>query len=116
MLTAGLRRLRNGEKLTLHAFKLSHHGSKGTLSPTLLDRLDCARFLISTDGSRHDHPDREAVARILTRTPGRAVALIGNYGSEEMLEWDIPALRSHFGYTIEVPANASDGVIRVSLS
>jgi hypothetical protein len=50
----------------LDCFKVSHHGSKANTSPELLKIIDCTCFAFSTDGSRHGHPDPEAIARILT--------------------------------------------------
>ena len=37
----------------LDCLKVSHHGSKANTSLELLQIIDCTRFAISTDGSRH---------------------------------------------------------------
>lgn len=37
--------------------KVSHHGSKGNTRKSLLDMLRCRKFLISTSGKIHQHPD-----------------------------------------------------------
>jgi hypothetical protein len=42
----------------------------GNLSRPLADLLDCTRFAISPNGSRHHHPDPEAIARLLLWKPG----------------------------------------------
>lgn len=114
VLAANLKRLDDGGIRAVDVLKLSHHGSQGTLSPALLDRLDCHRFLISTDGSRHQHPDRQAMARVLTRIAG-SKTLIGNYRSRFLREWDIRALRQHFDYKIVLPVATKDGVMRERL-
>jgi hypothetical protein len=44
--------------------KVSHHGSKGNTNSELLQLVDCSRFVISTDGSRHGLPDKVTLARI----------------------------------------------------
>lgn len=49
----------------LSAFKLSHHGSHRNLTRSLLEKIRCGRYLISTDGSGHFHPDQQALLRIL---------------------------------------------------
>ena len=56
---------RGDSKLKLDALKVSHHGSKGNTSPDLLKMFDCKRFLISTNGNTHFHPDQETIARII---------------------------------------------------
>ncbi len=45
--------------------KLSHHGSKGNLNEKLLELIDCVDFIVSTDGKRFKHPDKECLARII---------------------------------------------------
>jgi len=98
----------------LDAFKVSHHGSRGTLSKELMAQLDCDTFLISTNGSRHHHPHRAAIARIVTSSDARK-KLICNYGSDEMLEWDQAGLRAKFKYKVIAPNGASDGTLRTEL-
>jgi beta-lactamase superfamily II metal-dependent hydrolase len=109
---ASIGRMTGGGKLAVDVFKLSHHGSQGTLPPSLMDAVDCDSFLISTDGSRHEHPDREAIARIAVAKDG-PFSLIGNYRSAEMLEWDQASLRNAFGYSVRLPADGDpDGIMR----
>jgi hypothetical protein len=58
VLAQGLRRLaaeRGTRRLSVDAFKVSHHGSRNNLSPELLEVLDCPRFLFSTNGRRYRH-------------------------------------------------------------
>lgn len=54
-----------GNKLKLDLVKVSHHASKGNTSPKLLSLIECNKFVISTDGSQHGLPDKEAIARII---------------------------------------------------
>ncbi|TXK79118.1 hypothetical protein [Paenibacillus sp. N3.4] len=51
-------------KLMANYTKLSHHGSVGNLSNEFLELVDCSNFLISTDGTRYNHPDKKTLARI----------------------------------------------------
>lgn len=46
--------------------KISHHGSKGNTSQTLLSLLSSKKYVISTDGSVFGHPDKRTIARILS--------------------------------------------------
>ena len=52
-------------KLKVDIVKVSHHGSKDNTSNELLELIECNKFLISTDGKQHGHPDKEALARII---------------------------------------------------
>lgn len=54
-------------KLKVDYIKLSHHGSKKNLTYELLDMIDCSNYIISTDGQRHGHPNKESLARILKK-------------------------------------------------
>lgn len=53
--------------LVVDFVKVSHHGSKNNTSNSLLDIIQCDKFIISTNGGkgRSNHPDRTAIAHIL---------------------------------------------------
>lgn len=53
-------------QLEVDLVKVSHHGSKMNVSPELLETIRCRDYLISTNGKRHAHPDKAALARIIT--------------------------------------------------
>jgi len=61
------------------AIKVSHHGSYHNTSPHLLATVDAPCFLISTDGTRHGHPDFEVLAEIVDRPAAFERRLIFNY-------------------------------------
>jgi len=61
------------------AIKVSHHGSCHNTSPELLATVDAPCFLISTDGTRHSHPDFEVLAEIVDRHAPFERRLIFNY-------------------------------------
>jgi hypothetical protein len=68
VIEASLRTLleaRRLDRLPLDAFKVPHHASHSNTSPELLDLVDCARYLISTNGERFQHPHRETLSRII---------------------------------------------------
>jgi hypothetical protein len=52
-------------KLKIDVLKVSHHGSRNNTSTELLEMVECKKFLISTDGTRYGHPDKETLARII---------------------------------------------------
>ncbi|WP_051624255.1 ComEC/Rec2 family competence protein [Clostridium akagii] len=53
-------------KLIVDYVKLPHHGSKNNLNYDLLEIIDCKKYIISTDGSIFNHPDKITLARILS--------------------------------------------------
>jgi hypothetical protein len=76
-------RLRAGKPATgpilFDAIKVSHHGSYHNTSPELLATVDAPCFLISTDSTRHGHPDFEVLAEIVDRPAPFERRLIFNY-------------------------------------
>ena len=99
------------ERLPVDAFKLSHHGSKHNVSKRLLDLLDCPRYLISKDssGSRHRHPDDEAMARVLAYG-GDDKVLLFNYRVDQTTKWVDADLRDAYGYRPRYPARGRAGI------
>lgn len=97
-----LLRNRGQDKLTVHAFKLPHHGSKYNLSPALLGLLNTRRFLISTDGtSSSRHPDPVALARIVTTVSEAQLEF--NYASDYSRPWDADRIKRKYGHTVVFP-------------
>lgn len=80
-----------GGRLRIDALKVAHHGSARNLSNDLLGLLDCGRYLISTNGKIHGHPDDVAIARIL-KNGGETKELFFNY-RERAANWDLAALK-----------------------
>ncbi|GHH25054.1 ComEC/Rec2 family competence protein [Streptomyces lanatus] len=100
-----------GGRLPVNALKVAHHGSAKNLSNDLLALLDCDRYLISTNGKVHGHPDDIAIARIL-KHGGATKDLVFNY-RERASNWDLASLREQFGYRVlQAPANR-DGFVTI---
>jgi beta-lactamase superfamily II metal-dependent hydrolase len=102
----------SGERYRVDLLKVSHHGSIGNTTRALVEGLDCDRFLFSTDGSRHRHPDPEAVAKILKYSPSRPKELLFNYATARTLPWDDTKLRAAWYYTCRFTA---DGHIEIDV-
>lgn len=83
--------------LPLTAFKIPHHGSENNLNADLVAAVACSRWLVSTNGTRHHHPNPAAVARILRGAPG--AELLFNHRSPETEVWDSDTLRLTHDYT-----------------
>ena len=87
-LLASLKRLPGAQgRLGLDAFKLPHHGSAANVSSELIQAVECQRYLISTDGSVFDHPDDEAIARLL-HPAGGGIELYFNYDTPRTRAWE----------------------------
>ncbi len=83
---AAARSSKPGTPLPLSAFKLAHHGSENNLTRALLEAIDCSRFMISTDGSVHRHPDHQALLRIL-RYARHKPELLFNFDRDTTRPW-----------------------------
>ncbi|MCX4978073.1 ComEC/Rec2 family competence protein [Streptomyces sp. NBC_00620] len=115
-LVASIRPLAEAEGGRFHVdvLKVAHHGSDHNLSNELLDLIDCDRYLISTSGARHDHPNEIAIARIL-KHGGAEKELVFNYRDRAAI-WDDARLKDRFGYTVTAPdRDAEDGFIGFEL-
>ena len=107
------RRVKNG-RLVIDALKLSHHGSKKNVSKDLLDLLQCSKFLFSTNGQQFEHPDPEAVARVVKygRTDdGPDPKLFFNYKSAFNKMWNQPGLPDLHEYEVEYPKDGTEGLV-----
>ena len=79
--------------LVVDYVKISHHGSMHNTSNELLDLIKCNKYIISTNGDKFGHPDREVFAHILchpTRNRNEKVHFYFNT--------DIPSLLQKSGH------------------
>ncbi|MGM4914931.1 ComEC/Rec2 family competence protein [Rhizobium sp. 768_B6_N1_8] len=96
-LVDGLKHYSGDARVFFDAIKVSHHGSAKSNTSALIARLSSPRWLVSTDGSRHGHPDSEAIARIVLSAE-KGTTLIFNYRSPVNKHWDGDQLKRKFGY------------------
>jgi hypothetical protein len=104
---------RGGNRLKLDLFKVSHHGSQNNVSSELIQRLDCSRYLLSTNGDHFFHPDRQAVARIL-KYGGARKELLFNYNSKFNQVWGNDAMasvRERYNATTSYPTSEQQGIV-----
>lgn len=95
--------------LVLDLCKLPHHGSRNNVHRALVEAVDCPAWLFSTDGTQFNHPDPEAVARVIHY--GNANAhLLFNAASEYNACWASPDWQRMFGYTTQF-ADGEDGIV-----
>jgi hypothetical protein len=87
VVVSSLERLGYSKDKPLHVdvLKLSHHGSSANTSPALLEMLTYDHVLISSNGNTHDHPNAEALARVVHDRED--VTLHFNYETEFTKPW-----------------------------
>jgi hypothetical protein len=108
-LLSALERLSPDQPLTIDLLKVSHHGSRYTTSLPLIQKLDCPRYVFSTNGSIFKHPDQEAIARVVigSRVPAK---LYFNYLSPRNEIWDNDGLKNRYGYSTCFPNPGEQGI------
>lgn len=80
--------------------KISHHGSKNNTSPELLKYIDSEKFIFSTNGLIHNHPDKETIARIIYRETKFTRTLYFNYQLETINDFKKESLKDKYNYKI----------------
>lgn len=82
--------------------KVSHHGSLRNTSVDLLSVADSPCFLISSDGSRHGHPDFEVLAEIVDRPAPFERHLFFNYETAASTRLKAHTSRSGTAFSVHV--------------
>lgn len=98
-----------GGKVPLDLVKLSHHASEHNTSPELIEKFDCHRYLISTNGSIYHHPSAVTVARLIKRG-GVWPEIFFNYRSEYNEMWDSRTLKVKHSYKTTYPTKRTAGI------
>ncbi len=101
-----------GRPIKVAAVKLAHHGSQANNPIDLISRLDAEKWLVSTNGKVFQHPDPEAIARIVKHGPDGA-ELVFSHRTEFNDIWDSNTLRKRYRYATRYPEGLP---IRVELS
>lgn len=109
MLRTSLQRWSGGRKPAFDVFKLPHHGSKANVSADLVRAVDCKQWVFSSNGKRFNHPNPQAVARVVKHAS--SPALVFNYRTQFSELWDNAALRQQYGYTTTYPTRGHGGMV-----
>ncbi len=99
----------DGKALDIDMFKTPHHGSDANVSTELLKRLNCPRYLISTNGAYFKHPDRIAVSRII-KYGGDNPQLYFNYLSKYNDVWAEQTLKDEHKYSAYFPDDSDTSI------
>lgn len=87
------------------AIKVSHHGSLHNTSVELLSIADSRCFFISSDGSRHGHPDFEVLAEIVDRPAPFERHLFFNYETAASMRLRTHSSRTGTAFSVHVVEN-----------
>ena len=79
------------ETLKIDTIKVSHHGSKHNINKEFIKRVDCNKYLISTNGKK-SHPDIETIAIIAKYSTKEHTQIWLNYEIEKISKKFIEAI------------------------
>jgi hypothetical protein len=96
--------------LVVNAVKLSHHGSKHNITPEFLQLVDAKHYLVSTNGDRFRHPDKEAIDAIIQGSR-RKPWLWFNYRSPYTECWEAASKRPGAKYATRYPKRGEQGIV-----
>ena len=99
VLAQNLARMSEAERKKISIFKLPHHGSRNNVNTELLAALNCDTYLVSSNGQRYSHPNREAIARLIAR--GGKPRIHFNYKTQFNECWDDKELKKAHGYSVK---------------
>ena len=95
---------KNLKKIKFDLIKVSHHGSKNNISNGLLELLESDRYIISTNGERHNHPDLECLAKIIVKQQ-EYKEIIFNYRNKKVLKaLDDEDFKKKYKYDLIMPS------------
>jgi hypothetical protein len=100
-----LRNLYGDQPVWYDAVKISHHGSSGNTSSSLLQLIESPIYLISTNGVKYHHPDIETLARIVCRDINLKKRLIFNYETPASAYMNKEQWKVAYNYEVEIASN-----------
>jgi 1,2-phenylacetyl-CoA epoxidase catalytic subunit len=75
-----------------------------------MDKLACPRYLVSTNGNIFEHPDAEAIARII-KYGDSSPRIFFNYLSERTNIWKEESRKRYSGFSVRFPDSEKMGII-----
>ncbi len=109
--------------LKVEFVKLSHHGSKNNTNEELLELIDTDTYIISTNGNSHNHPNQEALSRIIMHRiqKNKKTKFLFNYKIDQIFqlyEFEISAddkyevhYNKEYKFYLYFPKNFKDGAV-----
>lgn len=100
LILKSLKNYQNENSIYFDFIKVSHHGSFNNTSPSLLQLIDSRIYLFSTNGSRHNHPDKETIAHIICRKTNFQRQLFFNYKTPNSEYYNNKDWMNKYNYSI----------------
>lgn len=100
LIVQSLNEYQNEGTVIFDLIKVSHHGSFGNINRELLNKIDSERYLISTNGQKHGHPDKETIAHIITKKADFHRKLYFNYITANSKYFDRKDWTDKYNYSI----------------
>ncbi|PQP83252.1 hypothetical protein C0Q44_00525 [Paenibacillus sp. PCH8] len=101
------------DRIYFDLVKISHHGSSNNTNTKLLNLIDCPKFIISTDGSKHGHPDLSTLAKIIQNSRGNEIKIYCNYITQNSKIVEDLIEKNNNNCTIVYPSE--DGVLKIEV-
>lgn len=98
VLLASLNRMEEAAPIEVDVVKLAHHGSKNNTNIELVKKVKSKNWIVSTNGKKFEHPDQEAIARVI-KYGAKGQTLLFNYRTKFNDMWDSATLKRKHGYT-----------------
>jgi beta-lactamase superfamily II metal-dependent hydrolase len=105
---------RGTKKLVVDAWKLAHHGSKKSTLETLMQKIETKNILISSDGKRYHHPDKETIAKLI-KNINKGITFYFNYKTAHNDMWSDTNLQTHYHFKSIYPKNETENGISIKL-
>lgn len=102
------------ETLKVGAWKLAHHGSKKSTLEPLMKKISTRHVLVSSDGKRYHHPDKECMAKLIGHL-GPDIHFHFNYKTSYNEIWARPDWQSQYHYKAFYPTNEHEPGLSISL-
>lgn len=95
--------------LKVDALKMSHHGSKNNITQELLELVDAKHYLVSTNGDKFGHPNREAIEAVVHGSR-RKPTIWFNYTTDHNSEWKIESSKPGAKFRTRYPRAGKSGI------
>ncbi|MFL0855002.1 MBL fold metallo-hydrolase [Vibrio parahaemolyticus] len=83
------------KEIQVDAVKLSHHGSKNNINKDLIERIKTEKYVISTNGKKHSHPNLEVLSLIAKYGKSSTKNIYINYSIDHIEESFIEELKKY---------------------
>lgn len=102
-----------GVPLHFDLVKISHHGSSKNTNTRLLDLIICTNYIISTDGTKHGHPDLSTLAKVINQSSSEKVYIYCNYHTENADYFTKSSIKPDCNYSFIFPNTYNNLIIEL---